>query len=625
METNWGPLGYVTYKRTYSRPIDGADRLEEWNETIDRCLEALVELGIDLNNQDLDLLHEYLLTLKCSLSGRSLWQLGTSSLYKIGGDSLQSCWHVDVDSLESFIFAFDQLMLGGGVGFNILPEFVYELPRVQAPHVQHIEGFDVDFIVPDNREGWCALLEQVLLSYFISGKDFTYSTSAIRQKGAPIKGFGGVASGPSALLRGIDNICKILDRRRGKKIRPIDALDIMNIIGSIVVAGNVRRSAQIALGDPGDPFYMSAKNWETGTVPNWRAMSNNSIIANSYDNLGSSFWDTYDGSGEPYGIINLENFRKYGRLIDLKPDPRITGTNPCVEIGLESNESCNLAEIFLPRLEDIDEFKTATRLMYYVTKTISGMNFRYNKTNEVVKRNRRLGISVTGYYQSQWVNDALTFDEVYRYLEDIDRDYSRKHNCPQSIKMTTVKPSGTLSLLPGVTPGAHPAFSSYYIRRVRMSANHDLVETCRTHGYPIEHQVNFDGTVDPDTVIVSFPVDHSDAVTADDVDVIDMLETQKFLQSYWSDNSVSITCYYEEGDIERIKNWLQKNFGSIKCVSFLLKQDHGFKQAPYEAISRGEYLDLVENVTPITEATISTLESENQLNVDCDGGGCGIR
>jgi ribonucleoside-triphosphate reductase len=274
----WSEVGYVTYKRTYARAVPGTDRTEEWHETIARVCNGLIEIGGKFTQQELERLYDHLFYMRGMTSGRALWQLGTDTVRKIGADSLQNCWHVTCDELDAFTFTFNQLMLGGGVGFNIRPEYVFALPPVKfCPVVERVDTPDCDFIVPDNREGWVTLLAKVLEAHFVTGKTLRYYTKCIRPKGEPIKGFGGVASGPSDLVKGINEIVKIIQARHHKKLRPIDCLDIQNIIGQIVVSGNVRRSAEIAIGDPHDKLFLEAKNWHTGNIPNWRAMSNNSV------------------------------------------------------------------------------------------------------------------------------------------------------------------------------------------------------------------------------------------------------------------------------------------------------------------------------------------------------------
>ena len=245
-------------------------------------------------------------------------------------------------------------MLGSGVGYNIQREYVYELPKVKGRNIKisREDRNDADFIVPDSREGWVELLRRTLDAHFNTGRGFTYSTVCIRGKGTIIKGFGGTASGPDALCWGIGEISKILNTRRGKKLRPIDCLDVMNIIGAIVVSGNVRRSAQIAIGDYDDIQFLEAKDWSNGNIPNWRAMSNNSVVCNDISKLPPQFWEGYEGNGEPYGLINLRNARAVGRTGDTSyPDPDVAGFNPCAEQSLAPYETCCLAEIFLPNIK----------------------------------------------------------------------------------------------------------------------------------------------------------------------------------------------------------------------------------------------------------------------------------
>lgn len=224
-------------------------------------------------------------------------------------------------------------MLGSGVGYSVEREHVYKLPKVRKDYSRPVrkDTAGADFIVPDTREGWVALLERCLQSAF--SKDarygFSYSTQLVRGKGAPIKGFGGTASGPEDLCRGIDLIGGILESRAGKQLRPIDCLDIMNILGMVVVSGNVRRSAQIALGDFDDIQYIKAKDWSSGNIPNWRSYSNNSVVCNDFHLLPQAFWDTYNGQSEPYGLINLKLAREAGRTGEIQyPDPDVMGFNP---------------------------------------------------------------------------------------------------------------------------------------------------------------------------------------------------------------------------------------------------------------------------------------------------------
>jgi hypothetical protein len=336
--TPWSPIGYIVAKRTYARRLvddDVNSPTEEWKDVCNRVVEACrTQLNVGFTEEEEERLYRYLMTLKGSVAGRFLWQLGTSTVNTLGLPSLQNCAFTTVDHpVRPFVWAFDMLMLGSGVGYNIQREYVYKLPQVRSDFERPVrfDGAGADFIVPDSRGGWGALLERTLRSAFYGDTvpGFTYSTQLVRGKGAPIRGFGGVASGPEDLCRGIDLIGGILEERAGKQLRPIDCLDIMNILGMIVVSGNVRRSAQIAIGDFDDVQYLRAKDWSSGKVPNWRAFSNNSIVCNDFSLLPQAFWDTYRGGSEPYGLINLKLSQSCGRLGDTKyKDKGVRGYNP---------------------------------------------------------------------------------------------------------------------------------------------------------------------------------------------------------------------------------------------------------------------------------------------------------
>lgn len=626
--TPWSPIGYLVYKRTYARVKDDGTT-EEFEDTVDRVVKATDEqLKCGFTDEEKERLRNYLLELKCSVAGRFLWQLGTTTVDSLGLASLQNCAFVTVDKWESFTWAFDMLMLGSGVGYNIQREYVYRLPQISESFSKPTRQDDAsaDFIVPDTRQGWGKLLEYTLRAAFDdrAKSSFSYSTQLVRGKGAPIKGFGGIASGPEDLCWGIGEIGRVLEERKGKQLRPIDCLDIMNIIGQVVVSGNVRRSAQIAIGDGDDLQFLRAKRWDLGNVPSWRAMSNNSVVCNDITTLPDEIWEGYSGNGEPYGLINLRLSRACGRIGETQyKDKGIRGYNPCAEQGLEDYETCCLAEVFLPNVPTRDELVDINRLLYRINKHSLLLPCHQRKTEEVVHRNLRMGIGVTGYLQATEEQRGW-LKECYEDLRKFDVEYSGQLGVAPSIKLTTVKPSGTLSLLPGVTPGCHPAYSRYLIRRVRISSNHPLVEVCRQHGYDVEFQKNFDGSLDFSTVVVSFPFSYPEGTKlASEMSAIDQLEIVRRLQTEWSDNAVSCTVYYKLEELEDIKAYLKKYYNkNFKSLSFLLHSDHGFEQAPLEEITKEEYEEMVAKTTVISSMSTSV---DFDSSDECSTGVCPIK
>ena len=593
-------LSKIIYKRTYSR--EG----ENWVDTIERVCKGLKGLGWYGN--DLLELKDFMLKRKGLVSGRALWQLGASSY----GDSLQNCWCVKVNNLGAFSFTFNELMLGGGVGFNIQAENVYELPKIKFnPKIFVTKNNDCSFIVPDNREGWIELLERVFDAFFNTGKDFSYSVEQVRRAGEKIKSFGGIASGPEALILGIAEISKVLSSRSDKKLKPINCLDTMNIIGTIVVSGNVRRSSEIGIGDACDTEFINAKQWP---YPNFRSMSNNAVACDDLTDFCG--WDTFET--DPIGFVNLKNLRRFGRLadgVDYRSDFRIIGCNPCGEIGLEDREPCTLAEIYLPKLSGIVEFKRLSFLLLKAVKLITRAEFHDPITQEVVSRNRRVGIGLAGLAQVNVNWNELT--NVYRFLEKSDIEISKRLGINESIKLTTIKPGGTMCLMAGVTPGMSDAVGEYVVRRVRFNSNDVLLDKLRWAGYNIEPQLNLDGSVDVNTNVVSFPLHYKDART--NSSVIDLLKFQLNLQTYWADNCISVTHNYDKKDIKIIKEWMEKYYNECVKTTCFSPNVTDFKQMPIEAISRERFMELGSQVKTFE------VEEGNNVEIECGGNLCPVK
>jgi ribonucleotide reductase alpha subunit len=317
--------------------------------------------------------------------------------------------------------------------------------------------------------------------------------------------------------------------------------------------------------------------------------------------------------------------REIGRTGDTQyPDPDVQGFNPCAEQSLAPFETCCLAEIHLPNIESKLELEEVARYLYKINKHSLALHCHSEETQAIVHKNMRMGIGITGYCmateeQKSWLKD------VYYNLRNFDSWYSKEKGFPPSIKLTTIKPSGTLSLLSGVTPGAHPGFSHYHIRRIRMASNSALVNVCRQKGYKVEFQRNFDGSDDTNTVVVEFPSKFPEnTLVAKDVCALAQLELVKKLQAEWSDNSVSVTIYYRLEELSGIKAWLKANYNNnLKTVSFLLHSDHGFDQAPLEEITRQEYESMIKLVQPIDNCEIN--EEDIKGSFECATGMCPIK
>lgn len=621
---DWSNLAKIIYKRTYSR-INETGKSETWEQTVDRVIEGNIGKyrGTPfLEPNEEERLRYFLLNRKASPAGRGLWFSGTTAQEKLGGMGLNNCAYFSLEDIYTLVDVQDYLMLGSGVGVSVEHRFVSKLPKVRKDvEIIHKPTKDADFIIPDSREGWNKLTSKLLKAFFYTGKGFTFSTVCVRGSGEPIKGFGGTASGPIPLIEYVEKVVAILKEREGKHLRPVDCLDIVCCIGEMVVSGNVRRSAIIILGDPWDKEYLKAKRWELGNIPNYRDKANLSVVCDDIEDLHPLFWKTYE-NGEPFGLVNRTNMQKYGRMGEKKKDNAV-GVNPCGEVPLESGEICNLQEIYLPNLSSIEEFREAARLMHRWGKRVSNEDYHNDLTDKIVKKNRRIGTGITGCLQSGLFAPEV-LDEVYNIIQKENVEYSKKLGIPESIRTTTVKPSGTLSKLGECTAGIHPAFSRYYIQRVRFSSNDPIVQLLKNTGHKIEFVERFDGTYDRNTVVAEFYVETPEGTQCADenFDTWKQLEVLKTAQKHWSDNSVSVTVYYKREELDTVKQWLKDNLKEIKCISFLCHSEHGFAQAPWEAISKEEYQKLSAKVQPVNfeDIVVGDLES-----MECEGGSCPLK
>ncbi len=953
VDWKFGDLSYIVFKRTYSRTKENGET-EAWHETIARTINGAQKIGAKYSKSEAERLFDYMFNLKCFFSGRGLWQLGTKTVDIVGMDSLLNCWVTKVSNIDDFFFIFTESMLGGGVGCNISKEYTQELPRVKRGVRCIMKNTkDADFIVPDSKEGWAYLWRKILRSYLETGESFTYSNVCIRPAGEPLKTFGGIAPGPLPLMDGVKELCSILEKREGKKLRTQDVADIICCGGQVVKSGGIRRTALILLGDVDDVAFLHLKRWDLDiTTPSYRSNSNNSLICSNFGHLINNYWEGFEGNGEAYGLFNLKNAKRYGRLGETKIgnfdlfDDGIIAPNPCqpswakvltkdgirqfkdisigdfiwskegwtkiinkwstgikpvleyrttagvfngtenhrivsngekVEVSLSDGidifegeyktditlnpqdimdglvlgdgsvhkasnnliylcvgmddqdyfqsevkdlfyedrpglspyaheiettliheelphtynrsvpdrflygdrnkicgflrglysangsicgervtlkatsfkiiedvqlllssvgirsyyttnspttikfsngeydckksydlnistdrekfqkiigfiqsyknhrlskiiekvnsnsrrkntydiisvnkiseeevfditvdnkshtywtqgcdvsncaealladkECCNLAELAINNIGSKEEMLDCSILLYKAQKAIAANKYLFNDTNEIVNKNMRLGLGITGVCQNP--NYKEWSDYVYKNLREFDKKYSKDSGWPQSIRLTVVKPSGTLSLLSGSSPGANAGYSKYHYRTVRFSSMDKLVPLLKDAGYRIEPEKRQDKTLNHDIAVVYFPCKFSeDTICEDTSDCIDQLNRIKDCQQYWADQAVSNTIYYNEQDLPKIKQWLKENYNdSVKTVSFLLHYGHGFEQAVLQPITKEEYDNYLKSLKLVN---VKEDKSNGEIlnSLECASGACPIR
>ncbi|KAH8547664.1 hypothetical protein BGW37DRAFT_524075 [Umbelopsis sp. PMI_123] len=614
-------LGEIVYRRTYSRLKEDSER-EQWWETVERVVNGTFNMQkrwIDSNDLNWDAaqaqlsaqnMYDRIYKMKFLPPGRGLWAMGSplteerkmfAALNNCAFVSTETMW--DGNPSLPFTFMMDSAMLGVGVGFDTKGSAVavHKNISVHAPSNSNSKHF----VIPDSREGWVNSVGRLLDSYLSKNNSVvTFDYNEIRPAGRPIKGFGGLSSGPDPLRQLHEHIRDVLDKNIGKPLTTTSIVDVMNMIGKCVVSGNVRRTAEIAFGDPTDEEYVDLKNYEVNPHrAEYGWTSNNSVFAS----LGMDYHSVVKriiANGEP-GFSWLQNAQQYSRMVDPPDykDYRAKGGNPCLEQTLESMELCCLVETFPMNHDDIEDFLETLKYAFLYAKTVTLGTTHWPESNAVMLRNRRIGTSMSGIAQfisKRGLNELKRWCEAgYQQIQSIDKDLSEWLCIPQSIKTTTIKPSGTVSLLAGATPGMHYPESRYCIRRVRISKHSELITPLSDIGYTVEQDV-----VEPNSVVVEIPIDHGEGVRdLTHVSMWEQLSLAAFLQRYWSDNQVSSTITFdpitEGSQIEHALNYFQYQ---LKGISFLPRLPLGaYEQMPFEAISEEKYEELISKLKTLPE------------------------
>jgi len=701
-------LGELVYARTYARkkPTSG---IENWNDTILRVVGGTFSIlkshmiknhlrwDEDYWNNYAEGFADYMFDFKYLPAGRGLFSIGSPIIDKIGAIPANNCGFVStVDLVKSATWAMDCLMLGAGIGFDTKFEGKLTYPTKKNR-----------CLIDDSREGWVDSV-RLLLESFLSNET-TYNNnnslpifdySSIRAAGVPLKTFGGVSSGSAPLIKLHKRMktylfTKVLHNitveKFGKKdyniqsdlnkhvvfilneIRSLDddnnkeyfsyclssyqkysntrlIADIFNSIGACIVAGNLRRSAQIILGNTGDQDFIDLKNYNVNperTNISW--MSNNSLVLEKKEDFIKYIpiiaKRLVDGNnGEP-GIINMLNIKKFGR-VNKKYDPedqwtrereqdKAIGVNPCSEINLESYELCNIADVFPPKCinekGEFDEnvFYKAIEYATFYCSVVSLLPTHSEDSNAVISRNHRIGVGLSGTAQ---LTEKIGYPAMisllrtgYKKIREINSKTMDMAGVKKSIRCSTIKPSGSISQLAGTSAGIHfPICSRFIIRRIRIAANSDLVP------YLIKNGINYEtDSYSDNTLVFEFPVDQGEGVrTINDVSMFEQLKVAEMYQANYADNSISVTINYDKEEAKYLEQAIALSIPNLKCLSFLPKNDVQYKQAPYESITEERYNELIKKMGKfdLSEYTNSLNNSKTEVESPkfCDAEKCQI-
>ena len=634
MKPPWGfevaegvSLGELTFLRTYSRVKPDGSK-ETWLDVCRRVTEGTFSIIKDHcaktgrwfdephQSKTAEEFFDSLFMLKWSPPGRGLWSMGTPLVHEQGeAGALQNCAFVstddfDTDPAEPFTTLMLMSMLGIGVGLDT--DMRYSDITIHRPKPMEADHTDW-YTIPDSREGWVESVGMLLRSYMLPGrKPVGFDYSQIRPAGAPIKGFGGVAAGPEPLQQLHAKLRSLFHWREGEKVDTVLIADIANLIGRCVVSGNVRRSAEIILGESKDNDFINLKNQEAFPErnsfdpenPGWAWMSNNTIkVHTGFDY--SSVVERIAENGEP-GLMWLDVVRQNARVGDPNDeDAGVEGVNPCAEIFLESNELCTLSEMYLPRHKNLEELINTAYYAYLYGKAVTLLELPWAKSAEVMNRNRRVGLSMSGVSEfadgasltvlSEWMNT------VYERVQSYDITLSEWLDVPRSKRTTTIKPSGTVSLLAGVTPGVHwSPGGRHYLRAIRFAANDPLVAVLQGAGYMVEQDVML-----PDTKVIYFPVKSSQYRSEKDVSLWEKAQLAALAQEHWADNGVSCTLSFDpETETEALEPVLTEFDGQFKAVSFLPMSNDTYPQMPYSSISAEQWSQERSRLYPVSLASV---------------------
>ena len=621
-------------------------RRETWEETIDRYFNFFKEhlkenCNYDLTDKEIKEIRNAVVDLDVMPSMRCLMTSGEA--LKRENVAGYNCSYVKVDSPRSFDEILYILMNGTGVGFSVEEEYVNKLPSV-AEEFYETESV---IVVRDSKLGWAKALKELYAMLWM-GQVPTWNLSKVRPAGSPLKTFGGRASGPEPLEDLFKFSINIFKNAAGRKLRPVEAHDLVCKIAEIVVVGGVRRSALISLSNLGDREMRYAKSgnwWETNVQ---RALANNSVNYKEKPDVGTfmrEWLSLYDSKSGERGIYNSMSAKRTTEKLNqekdkdgqniIRRDARDDfGTNPCSEIILRSREFCNLTECVVRGWDDIKSLKKKVRFATILGTWQSTLtNFKY-LTGEW-KRNcneeRLLGVSLTGIMDNADTNGSNggldgRLRELRKEAIKTNKEWSEKLGIPQSAAITCVKPSGTVSQLVDSASGIHARHNPYYIRTVRGDNKDPITKFMKDQGFPCEPDV----TKPNHTTVFSFPMKSPDgAVCRQDMTALEQLELWKTYQEHWCEHKPSVTISVKEDEWVDTASWVYNNFDDISGISFLPFSDHTYKQAPYQDCSEEEYQELYSKMPKNVDWTgLSDYEQQDYTagsqELACSAGVCEV-
>jgi len=636
-------LGEFVYLRTYAKWIPEKGRREMWIETVDRYVNFMREnLGDKLTEKEYADVRMGILKQEVMPSMRLMQFAGEAA--RRCNTCAYNCTFTAPTKLEDFAEIMYLSMQGCGVGFAVESQNVEQLSQIKKQTGQKLPTH----IIVDSKEGWCDALTLGMKTWY-DGKDILFDSSQVRPAGARLKTMGGKASGPEPLRSLLAFTRERIFSRAGRRLRAIDAHDIICKIGECVVAGGVRRTAMISLSDLDDVEMRDAKRGQFYMTDPHRSIANNSAVYETRP-TNAELMDEWvalmkSGSGER-GIFNrgslsvtfpkrrIDHFKKIGFIGEDGVVRGSIGTNPCAEIILQSKQFCNLSEV-IARADDTEasllrKIRLASILGTYQS-TLTKFGYISKEWTDHCRTERLLGVSVTG----QWDSPVARQPETMRKLRDMaiktNIAYAKRFGIERSLSVTAVKPSGTVSQTFNCASGIHPRHAPYYIRRVRISATDSLFKMMRDQGVPYYPEVG-QSMEEANTFVLEFPIkapDHSaDTRFKDDISALEQLEYWKRVKLNFTEHNPSATISVGASEWISVVDWIQKNWDIIGGLSFLPRSDHVYRLAPYEAITKEEYEARMARFPKVDYSKLIAYERQDETEMKkelaCAGNACEV-
>ena len=646
------------HKSRYARWDYTKQRRESWDETVDRYFAFFKKNLKDKNNYEVP--ETELEETKAEV--KKLGVMPSMRCMMTAGEALEkeniaayNCSYIAVDSPRAFDEILYILMNGTGVGFSVETKYTDRLPVVH----EEFHPTDTTIVVADSKLGWAKALKQ-LIALLYNGEIPNWDVSKVRPSGAPLKTFGGRASGPEPLVNLFNFCVRKFQNAKGRKLTSIECHDIVCKIAEIVVVGGVRRSALISLSDLNDREMRHAKSGNWWENEGQRALANNSVNYQSRPSMATfmrEWLSLYESKSGERGIYSSYVAKKqverlngrYGNGVrnttrhnggdsrgDVREPREDFGTNPCSEIILRSREFCNLSEVVVRKSDTYESLENKVRhatILGTWQSTLTDFKYLTKEWERNCTDERLLGVSLTGIMDHEVLNGSKGEKKLIEWLNNLrdiaretNAEYARRLGIKSSASITCVKPSGTVSQLVDSASGIHARHNPYYIRTVRADNKDPLCQFMKDAGFPSEP----DFMKPEHTTVFSFPMKSpKGAVMRQDRTAIEQMELWKIYQEHWCEHKPSITVSVKEDEWMEVGAWVYDNIDDISGISFLPFSDHVYEQAPYQDCDEETYKEWIAKMPKDVDwGELASYEAQDftagAQELACSAGGCEV-